>query len=243
MRYFILALLLIQGIAHAERAPDFSILDALLKKNVSAAGRVDYAAWKANDEPRLDSWLALAATAKPDEFPSRSDRLAFWINAYNAGTLKRVLAHWPVTDVTKIPDFFTAKELRLAGKAMSLNDIEHGVIRKIFSDPRVHATLVCAGTSCPRLKPGAFSGAQLDTELDESMKGFLADSTKNRFDPRTNTAYLSEIFKWYAEDFKLASGSLIAYIKPFAPAAAQEMLARPDVKIEYLKYDFGLNGK
>lgn len=224
-------------------ALDFSILDALLKKNVDAKGNVDYSAWKAKDEAELDRWLAQAADAKPDEFATRGDRLAFWINAYNAGTLKRVLKHWPVTDVTKLPDFFKVKDLKIAGQLMSLDDIEHGVIRKIFGDARVHAALVCAGTSCPVLKPGAYSGEKLDAELDEGMRAFLADTSRNRFDPKTNTIYLSEIFKWYAKDFQLESGSLIAYIKPFAPKEAQEMLERPDVKIEYLKYNFLLNGK
>lgn len=237
VKYLLVAVLLMAA------APDFAILDGLLKKNVDAKGQVDYSTWKAKDEAELDRWLALAAEAKPDEFPTRGDRLAFWINAYNAGTLKRVLKHWPVTDVSKIPDFFKTKDLKIAGNLMSLDDIEHGVIRKIFGDPRVHASLVCAGTSCPVLKPGAYSGAKLDAELDEGMRAFLADPTRNRFDPKTNTIYLSEIFKWYAQDFQLESGSLIAFIKPYAPKEAQEMLERPEVKIEYLKYNFLLNGK
>ena len=228
--------------ALAQTAPDFEILDALLTQHVDAGGRVDYVAFK-KDEPRLDAWLAVAAAAKPDAFETRAARLAFWINAYNAGCIKRVLTLWPVENVTKVPDFFQAKALKFAGRDMSLDDVEHGVIRKIFADPRVHAALVCAGKSCPKLRKGAYPAGDLDGALDAAMKEFLADPARNRFDPATGTAHLSQIFKWYADDFKLESGSLTGFLKPFAPPAAQELLARPDLKVDYLDYDFALNAR
>src|SRR5207302_422895 len=125
------------------------------QRYVDAKGRVDYAGWKAHDEPELDRFLAVVARTRTFGW-SHDEQLAFWINTYNACVIKKILAKWPVEQVSKLPDFFTEKGLPVTGEDMSLDDIEHQHIRKGFKDPRCHFALVCGAKSCPRLLDRAY---------------------------------------------------------------------------------------
>jgi hypothetical protein len=223
--------------------PDGSAWDALLRRYVDGAGNVDYAAWKTQGAAELDRYLADVARATPDRFPVREARLAFWINVYNACVIKRVLEIHPVPRVDHVPDFFKRKGLAVAGRDMCLDDIEHGVIRKVFADARVHAALVCAGRSCPRLATQAYPAAGLDDFLDARMREFVADPTRNQLDEKTGAAHISQIFKWYADDFRADSVTVPGFIRRFAPDAKKALLDRPDLKLDYLPYDFALNQK
>jgi hypothetical protein len=126
----------------------------------------------------------------------------------------------------------------LKGGSVSLDDIENGTLRADFREPRIHFALVCASRSCPALRGEAYRAADLDRQLDEQARAFLADPTKNRFDPATNTLHLSSIFKWFRADFEAAAGSLPAYVGGYL---SDPRAAAPGVRIEFLDYDWSLN--
>src|SRR5262249_10247076 len=126
----------------------------------------------------------------------------------------------------------------LKGGTVSLDDIENGTLRADFREPRIHFALVCASRSCPMLRGEAYRATDLDRELDDQARVFLADSTKHRFDPATDTLYLSSIFKWFRADFEAAAGSLPAYVTRYLN---DPRVTAPGVRIEFLDYDWSLN--
>jgi hypothetical protein len=140
---------------------------------------------------------------------TRAQQLAFWINAYNAYTVRLILDHYPVRSIRSI-GFWPLAAFRtsfipmkaLTGRQLSLNDIEHEVLRKRFREPRIHFAAVCASKGCPTLRSEAYRATELDRQLDESARAFLRDPSKNRFEERAATLYLSSIFKWFREDFE-----------------------------------------
>jgi len=215
--------------------------------------RFDYAALKA-DPAELEAYLDELHAVTPDQVAgwSREQRYAFWINAYNAHTIAKVVRSYPLDS---IKDLSTAFGLQSVfdqefipmeafhpdgdGDRLSLNDVEHGILRKEFRDARVHAAINCASISCPPLRDEAFVAARLDGQLDEQMRAFLADPRRNRFDPEGGEVRLSEIFKWFAEDFERDAGSVRAWVERWAPADRKAMVG--DARIRYLDYDWGLN--
>jgi hypothetical protein len=242
----IIALLLI--LASAASAQDLQNLDlsswnALLGKYVNDKGMVNYKGLKAADLAALDGFLGKLAAAKPATFANDKEREAFWINAYNACVIRNVITHYPTESVMKVPDFFKKKSFSVAGETVSLDDIEHVKIRPIFKDPRVHFALVCAAKSCPRLLNRAFTGMALDQTLDNQAREFLADPSKNKFEDSATgpVAWLSQIFRWFNGDFVDNAGSTVGYLKKYAPASVQPMLAHPALRIKHLEYDWKLN--
>jgi hypothetical protein len=215
-------------------------------------GWVDYAGLARDDRRALDRYAAhLSAVTRAclDAWP-RSDRFAFWINAYNASTLRLILDHYPIASVRSIGwlpgaafrDAFIAMP-GVRDQPFSLNDIEHGVLRPDFRDARVHFALVCAAKGCPALRSEAYRRADLEQQLDDQARRFLADPTKNRADETARVLRLSEIFEWFREDFERDAGSLAAYVRRFGPAPMAAVAAAPDVRIEFLDYDWSLNGR
>jgi hypothetical protein len=225
-------------------------LDTLLHRHV-VAGRVDYAGLAA-DRPALEAYLhGLEAVGRAQEGAwTRDARLAFWIDAYNAYTLRVILDHQPVKSIRAIGLLpFSAFRAAVAplrarpGAAMSLDDIEKGVLRGEFAEPRVHFAISCASASCPALQSRAWLGDGLDAALDAAARAFLADPTKNRWDPATRTAWLSSIFDWYAADFTAADGSVLAYVARYAPPEMAAGIAAGGVTVSYLDYDWSLNAQ
>lgn len=215
-------------------------------------GWVDYAGLAHDDRKALDGYLSqLSAVTRPClDSLSRADRFAFWINAYNANTLRLILDHYPVASIRSIGwlpgaafrDPFIAMP-GLRSEPYSLNDLEHGVLRPEFRDARVHFAIVCASKSCPALRSEAYRGADLDRQLDNQAHRFLADATKNTATGTTRVLRLSEIFKWFAEDFERDGGSVAGYVRRFGPKTMADVASERDVKIEFLEYDWSLNGK
>lgn len=210
-------------------------------------GRVAYAAIQRDGRPALDEYLHhLSSTCAADyENWSRTERIAFWINAYNAFAVELILDHYPIASIRKIgwlpgaafrKDFIPMPELK--GGNISLNEIEHGTLRAEFREPRIHFALVCASRSCPPLRREAYRAADLDDQLDDQARTFLRDTSKNRFDAATNTLYLSRIFDWFRADFEAVADSLPAYVARYMdePRANQ-----PEVTVEFLEYDWSLN--
>jgi len=209
-------------------------------------GLVNYAALKAAPRP-LDDYLDQLAAVPAAEFAgwAERDRLAFLINLYNAATLKLIIAEYPVKSIRSIGwipgSAWKRKFVRFTGRTISLDEVEHGIIRQQYPDARVHFALVCAARGCPILRSEAYSGAKLNAQLDEQGRGFLGDPVKNRVDAATRTAHLSPIFKWFSGDFEASAGSVLKFAAPFFPAEARRALAAGDFKVRHTDYDWSLN--
>lgn len=222
-----------------------SALDHVLKAHVRDAA-VDYVALKAAPGP-LDACLDQLAAVSEAEFNgwTEAERLAFLINLYNAATLKLIAENYPVKSIKSIGwvpgSAWKQAGVRLFGKKISLDEVEHGIIRKQSKEARVHFALVCAARGCPPLRAEAFVAARLDAQLQDQGMIFIRDRGKNRADVATRTLYLSKIFKWFAGDFEAASGSVQKFVAPFFPEESRAALAVGDFKIAYTDYDWSLN--
>ncbi len=222
--------------------------NSLLRRYVSD-DLVDYAALK-RGRPELDAYLRSLESvdrSELEEWP-RPDQLAFWINAYNAYTVKLVLDHYPLRSIRSIGLLpgaaFRRKFIpleRVAGGKLSLDDIEHRILRERFRQPRIHFAIVCASRSCPVLRNEAYQGRDLDAQLDDAARSFIRDPTRNRYDPASRTLALSSIFKWFRGDFEAAAGTLPAFVARYADEPTAEELRRGGVRIEFLDYDWSLN--
>ena len=208
--------------------------DAMLRSYVHA-GAVDYAAWGARDLPRLDHYLARLSEVTADSL-APADRLAFWVNLYNATMIRAVCARWregwrPDADSFAV---FRAPLVRVRGGQTSLDFLEREVIRRQSMDPRIHVALVCAARSCPPLSSRAYRGPDLDKVLEGNMRQFVADTTRNRVDTAARTLRLSRLFDWYAADFGGAAA---------VPDYVGRKLGRDfkGWKVEFLEYDWRLN--
>lgn len=237
------AALLVPAMARAAEPFDYADLDTVLSRHVRG-DIVDYGALARAREP-LDRFLERTRQARPESWP-RAAQIAFWVNAYNARVLEAVLEHpglGSVLDVGKILGiptlrFFRTKRLT-AGRMMSLDDIEHGILRQSFDEPRIHFVVNCASVSCPRLPTRALRAETLDRDLEAATRAFLADPSRNRFPP-AGPILISKIFDWYEGDFASAAGSLQAFVMAHWPEGDPPALGhRP---IRHLDYDWSLNG-
>ncbi|MEP0986151.1 DUF547 domain-containing protein [Ekhidna sp.] len=216
--------------------------DQLLQKYVEDEGMVDYKGLKA-ERSELKSYLSTLENNAPQKSWTRDQKLAYWINAYNAYTLELILEHYPVESIKdigstiKIPFVSTAwdiKFINIGGEEYDLNNIEHGIIRKDFDEPRIHFALVCAAVSCPKLQNRAYLPEKLDEQLTKAAKEFLSNPAKNRF-KNENQATLSKLFNWYGGDFK-NDGTLIEYINRYAPTKLSK-----NADIDWMDYNWNLN--
>ncbi|MBC8057406.1 MAG: DUF547 domain-containing protein [Rhizobiales bacterium] len=236
--------------------------DALLKQQVvvasgGVASTVRYAALQA-DPKALRGYLASVSAVTPQEYASwsRTDRLAFLINAYNAFTIDLVLTRYP--DLKSIKDLASVfqspwkrKAFTLIGEQRSLDDLEHGLIRApgVFDDPRINVAVVCASVGCPMLREEAYVGERLGAQLDDAMRRFLSDRSRNRFEAESGTLSVSKLFDWYHADFDRGHQGLwslqtlfIRYADTLGttPASRAEIRAGR-FKIVHLDYDRSLN--
>jgi len=209
--------------------------------------RVDYAALKARPA-ELDTYLDRVAAIGPDDFARwpRQNRLALLINLYNAQTLRLIVDNYPVASIKKIgllPGAAWRKKIvRWGGKVISLDELEHGIIRKEYQEPRVHFALVCAAKGCPPLREQPFVPDRLDEQLQDQGRRFLSESVKNRLEASTKTLWLSPIFDWFAGDFTTGGKSITEFVKPMLPEATQtELVSLGEPKIRFTEYDWSLN--
>jgi hypothetical protein len=205
---------------------------------------VDYAALAR--DPSYRKALADLAATDPDRLASDAKRFAFWINAYNLLALKTVVDLYPVDSIKDGGNFLFPIWTKPAGEAgrrkVSLDEVEHGILRKQFHDPRVHVAIVCASVSCPDLRPEPYEAARLDAQLDDQATRFLANPSKGmRLAPDGRTAEVSSIFKWFAEDFA-ARGGVAKFLRDHAPPELRaRMSGLDDGGLGYLDYDWSLN--
>jgi hypothetical protein len=222
-------------LAHGALADDLHApLDALLAKYVDTDGRVAYRTLAQQDAAVLDAYLGALAAADPAAL-APPEQIAFWINAYNARVLRGVLDGYSAESFLGRKRFFSFYRFPLVGQERTLDEIEHQILRKRFGEPRLHFALVCASTSCPKLRREAYRGERLDAQLDEQARVFLDDPRRNQFGPG-DVVHLSSIFKWFGDDFDQAAGSVPAFVRRY------HALPEP-ARIEYLDYDWTMNAQ
>ncbi len=204
-------------------------------------GLVDYPAVQTDD--RFPAYLAQLDRMDPNALATRHERLAFWINAYNAFAVKGILDHFSPTSLVGRYRYFIGRNYRVGDSTINLYDLERHVLIEQFQEPLIHFAIVCASTSCPRLQPWSYEPDQLNMQLDRVAREFINDPTRNRFDRKKKVASLSMIFKWFEDDFTKAAGSVVSYITRYVndPDLVQDLM-QSDYRIEYLEYDWSLNG-
>jgi hypothetical protein len=212
----------------------------MLKKYVDERGLVDYAGWKGNetDIAALDSYLE--GFGEKPETPAKGDELAAAAtNAYNAFAIRDIIRNFPTDSIMNRADAFSKKSHLVAGKKVSLDDIEKGTVIPTIGW-KGHGIVVCCARSCPPLQRFAYEGSQLQEQIDKAFSAWMAREDLHRFLPEENTAKVSKIFEWYAGDFKKAGG-VRKVLAMYAPAKFQDFASGDDYKVEYLDYDWGLN--
>jgi Protein of unknown function, DUF547 len=234
-----------------------SAFDTMLQQHVvliseGTSSQVDYAAFQ-RERAQLQAYLSGLATVTPQEYAafSKAEQLAFLINAYNAYTIDFILTRYP--DIESIKDLgslfsnaWSKRLFPLLGKKRTLDEIEHEMIRKPgdFDDPRIHMAVNCAAIGCPALRPEAYVAPRLDAQLDDAVERFLRDRSRNRAEQKV--LRVSKIFDWYAEDFAKHSGSVAAWLAPYATQLSdepriQDAVAAGALRVRYLDYDWALN--
>jgi hypothetical protein len=253
-----------QGIDHAA-------FDSVLQRFVQD-GRVDYAALKVGREG-LDDYLSQVAAVTAHEFESWpvNERVAYLINAYNAYVLQTIVDHYPITgsgffrkltspkrfslpanSIRHIDGAFDAIVHEVAGKEMTLDDIQHGALRTDYAEPRLHFALVSSAVSCPPLREEAFRADRLDEQLDDQARLFLNDPRQNRFEVERGQVHLSQIFEWFGDDFRgFASESgyqgnekikgVLAFATRYLRERVASFLETGEYRVRFLSYDWTLN--
>lgn len=217
-----------------------SIWDSLLMDHVADDGLVDYQGF-INDSSRLNEYLNVLSNHHPnDKYWTDDEQLAYWINAYNAFTVRLIIRNYPVKSIKDIKQgisfvnsVWDIKFIHIETRNYSLNNIEHGIIRKQFDEPRIHCAVNCASISCPKLQRRAYTAKKLDDQLTHAVKDFLADPSKNEIS--ADHIKVSPIFKWYSGDFT-ENGSLIDFLNQYSPVTINS-----DATIDYQDYNWNLN--
>ncbi len=204
----------------------------LLQKHVSNEGNVSYKGFKA-DNRKFNSYLKSLSDNPPQDTWSQDETLAYWMNVYNAFTIKLILDNYPTESIKDINGPWSHRFIRIDKKWYTLNDVEHRIIRKM-DEPRIHFALVCAAVSCPRLYNKAFTAENLEKDLSLLTRGFLSDPEKNNLS--ANSIKLSKIFKWYGGDFKKNGNTLIGFLNQYS-----DVTISSNAKKSYKDYNWALN--
>jgi len=230
---------LAQGVDHAPWS-------AMLGSHVTN-GLVDYDAF--GRDARFNAYLNALDRADPSALPE-PERLAYWINVYNAYTIELINSRKErksIRNINKVLGVPTRSPwaeriVRAGGRTLSLDDVEHKIIRVEFDDPRIHAALVCAALGCPILRSEAFTGDRLDVQLDEQARLFLSTPSKNRVDVATRTVFGSPIFTWYREDFGNTLAGVGAFWARYVDGEAERaLLSSGQFRWVDTEYDWSLN--
>lgn len=210
---------------------DYSNWDLLLKKYVADNGDVDYKGFK-KDSKALNDYVTYLSTQVPTEQWSLNEQLAYFINVYNANTIKLIIENYPTKSIKDISNPWLKNRLNIGHQDYSLADIENGILRKM-NEPRIHFTINCASISCPKLLNTAYTASNVQELMDRAAREFVNNPIKNKLSK--DEVKLSEIFKWYKSDFT-GNMTLIEYINQYA-----NIKIVPNAKIGYLDYNWNLN--
>jgi hypothetical protein len=237
--------------AHGASKADIShkawdqFLGHYLKPGTDGLSRFAYAAVTPADRKALDDYLRKLQDVPIRKFP-RAEQRAYWINLYNAATVRVVLEHYPVPSITQIklsPGLFAKgpwkkKLLSVEGEPISLDDIEHRILRPLWQDPRTHYAVNCASVGCPNLPPKAFTPERMEQLLDEGAKAYVNHKRGARVDG--GRLIVSSIYVWFQADFGGNEAGVIAHLKKYAEPALAKKLGEAD-GIDDDEYDWSLN--
>ena len=244
MKYFnLVALVFLLTSVVMNYGQTHKIFTDILQKYVTD-GFVNYKELAQDQE--FETYLNQLSITDPSKL-SEKEELAFWINTYNAFTIKAILDNYPVKSINDIKfgekSVWDENFISINKKMYSLNDIEHKILRIKFKEPRIHFAIVCASISCPELRNESYEADNLDKQLQEQTVKFLRDKKRNSFDLKNKKANISKIFEWFGEDFGKSDKDILMYISNFLPDDV-----RKDIKqninewtISYKKYDWNLN--
>lgn len=230
----------------------YSLYSSLLKEYVSN-GSVRYK--ELRNDKRLEECIAQFSQINPETISTQQAKLAFWLNVYNAYTLKIVCDNYPIESINDLhwgglfigtilgKTIWDKDLITINGAHLSLNTIEHEIIRPTFKEPRIHFALVCAARGCPPLRNEAYTADSLEAQLEVQTRLFLNDASKNSFDTTTHQATISKIFSWYSEDFGDADEKVLEYIAKYLPTEIAENIRKniEEWDIDYGDYDWRLN--
>ena len=222
--------------------PSHQAWNELLQQHVSKTGEVNYKGF-INEKAKLQRYLDTISQNPPDKKKwTEAEQLAYWINAYNAYTVKLIIDNYPLKSIQdlhptlKVPGVNTVwhkKFFKIGGQEASLDEIEHKILRRQFNEPRIHFAINCASFSCPPLRNEAFVASKLDKQLDKQARAFINDTKRNRITP--DKAEVSQIFNWFKGDFT-KNGSLLEYLNKYSSTKI-----KPGAEVDYMKYDWNLN--
>ncbi|MGD1850531.1 MAG: DUF547 domain-containing protein [Cyanophyceae cyanobacterium] len=229
----------------------------VLATYVNEKGEVDYGGLLENREA-LDRFNADLAAVSRETYDSWSEpeQIAFWINAYNSLTLQAIIDNYPVESIRGINGVWDRLEFTVLGEKMTLNNVEHDVLRVDFNEPRLHMAIVCASIGCPFLRTEAFVGDRLDQQLEEQTLEFLSDDRHFTLNKESNEVGVSSIFKWFGDDFKKTYGtetgfeghndkdrSVLNFIAQHLGSENQSYLKDSKYRLKHLNYDWNLNAQ
>jgi hypothetical protein len=251
----ILVSLASSSLVEAGFAWSYDDFDYVLEGYVSPEGLVDYEGLT-SDRTALDRFVeALGRTSPdshPDLFTTEAERLAYWMNAYNALMLKRVVDAWPIDSVRQIKPVygvFWMEKHTLGGERWTLRGLENKIIRRRFRDPRIHFAINCASTGCPALPTRAWRPDTLDADLDKATRRFIANPDKVWIDREAGVIHLSRIFEWFTEDFTgwldgrgiAHTNGVLDYVLRYLPEGQRVGLDTARFEVEWIDYDWSVN--
>lgn len=228
---------------------------SILKEYVNEQGLVDYKKLKENRQ-KLDEFNSAIGAVSPSTYNSWTDseKIAFLINAYNSLTLESIIDNYPTKSIRNIIGVWKIRKFEVAGEKMTLDHIEHQILRKEFNQPGIHVALVCAAISCPPLRQEVYTGKQLEKQLDDQAKQFLENSQGFRIDRQNNAIYFSSIFKWFGQDFEKTYAqeanidglnktetAIVNYAHQYVNSDDQKYLKQGGYQVKYSYYDWSLN--
>ena len=231
--------------------PSHYLFTALLSEHIFE-DRVNYR--QLCNDGRFLYYIEQLSETDPEKLVRPEEKLAFWINAYNAYTLKIVCEHYPIKSINNLhfgwvkigsllnKTVWDRNFILINNKKMTLNQIEHEILRKKFQDPRIHFAIICASSGCPLLPKFAYTGENVQMKLEEETRKYLNSERGIRIDYVENTLQISKLFDWFAGDFESKSGSAINFIKPYLNDEGMAFLDRKP-RISYISYNWALNAK
>jgi hypothetical protein len=270
-RATVVILLSFQSISFAQPNTDqlFDYADyaAVLKTFVDENAMVNYSRLKGQPQ-QLKAYVSAIGKLERSHYEQwgKKDQIAFWLNAYNGLTLKVIIDNYPIkssffksriypkNSIRQISGVWDKITFKVMGRNLTLEHIEHKILRPTFNEPGIHMAMVCAAMGCPPLRNEPYTGDKLDEQLDDQARRFLGHSAKFKIDRRKDRLYLSPIFKWFAADFvkrhaptrnigghNKEASSVLSYIAPYLSEANKKYVLAGKYKIKYLDYDWSLN--
>jgi len=227
---------------------NYESFNSVLQSFSNENGSVDYTSIR-NDPFNLNKFITFINNVSPENRPdlfTGDDAKAYWINVYNALAIKTIIDNPEVNSIREISwgmGAFWRNKFIVGGKKMTLNYIEHKILRKKYKDPRIHFAINCASNSCPPIGNRIVTGNDLDAQLDKKAFNFINDSSNIRIDHANKVIHISRIFKWFKNDFIQNNGNIVFYLSNYHKeiSSKQQLDLISTYRIVFNKYDWALN--